>query len=88
MNAHLERFNRTIQDEFVDYHIRDLLLVSDFNHKLMDWLIWYNTRRVHHAFKNKLSPLQFMMMKQEEMSDSSLSVLTGNSRIGWAYTFY
>lgn len=88
MNAHLERFNRTIQDEFVDYHMGDLLAVSDFNRKLMDWLIWHNTKRVHHAFKNKLSPLQFMKMKQEEMSDSSLSSLTGNSRIGWTYTFY
>lgn len=87
MNAHLERFNRTIQDEFVDYHINDLLTVSDFNRKLMDWLIWYNTRRVHYAFKNKLSPLQFMMMKQEEMSDSSSVILTENSRIGWTYTY-
>ena len=88
MNAHLERFNRTVQDEFVDYHIGDLLVVRDFNRKLMDWLIWYNARRVHYAFKNKLSPLQFMMMKQGEQSDSSFSSLTGNSRIGWTYTIH
>jgi len=24
MNAHIERFNRTVQEEFIDYHIHDL----------------------------------------------------------------
>lgn len=62
MNAHVERFNRTIQEAFVDYH--DLLLSEDvdrFNELLMDWLIFYNTRRVHHAFKNVLSPVQYLL---------------------------
>ena len=61
MNAHCERFNRTIQDEFIDYHAYDLLNPTAFNYKLMEWLIWYNTERTHHAFKNRLSPLQFMV---------------------------
>lgn len=56
MNAHCERFNRTIQEEFSDYHKPEV-----FNRKLIDYLIWYNTKRVHHAFKNKLSPVQFIM---------------------------
>ncbi|HLB50914.1 MAG TPA: DDE-type integrase/transposase/recombinase [Patescibacteria group bacterium] len=61
MNAHIERFNRTIQEEFVDFHVFDLLTPPVFNNKLIDYLIWYNTKRVHHAFKNKLSPVQFML---------------------------
>ena len=61
MNAHVERFNRTIQEEFVDYHANDLTDTQIFNRKLMDWLIWYNTKRVHYAFKNKLSPVQFIL---------------------------
>ena len=61
MNAHLERFNRTIQEEYVDYHLYDLIDTKKFNFKLMDWLIWYNTRRVHYAFKNKYSPVQYMI---------------------------
>ena len=61
MNAHLERFNRTIQDEFIDYHSCLLLNPDEFNRKLMDYLIFYNTQRVHHAFQNKLSPIQFML---------------------------
>ena len=60
MNAHCERFNRTIQEEFVNYHSKDLEIPDQFNGKLIDWLIWYNTKRVHHAFGNKLSPIQFM----------------------------
>jgi transposase InsO family protein len=61
MNAHVERFNRTIQEEFADFH-RGLLLDPDrFNNALMDWLLFYNTRRVHHAFKNKLTPVQYLL---------------------------
>lgn len=61
MNAHVERFNRTIQEDFVDYYSYDLLNPNIFNRKLMEWLLWYNTERPHHAFKNRLSPLQFML---------------------------
>jgi hypothetical protein len=46
MNAHAERFNRTIQESFVDYH--EELLFTDlalFNRKLADWLVFYNTER-------------------------------------------
>ena len=58
MNAHVERFNRTIQEEFVDYH-RDLLQdnLLDFNNKLFDYLLWYNTHRPHHGLALR-SPLQ------------------------------
>ncbi len=47
-NAHVERFNRTLNEEFLIYH-RELLRddVTEFNRKLIDWLIWYNTRRPH-----------------------------------------
>lgn len=61
MNAHCERFNRTIQEEFIDYNAYFLRDPSEFNKKLMEWLIWYNTERPHFAFKNRLSPLQFML---------------------------
>ena len=60
-NAHLERFNRTIQEEFVDFHSHELLDTDGFNRILMEWLMWYNTERVHWAFGNKLSPAQFML---------------------------
>ena len=60
MNSHIERFNRTIQDDFVDWHLSDLKDPDTFNHRLVDYLIFYNTERVHHAFQNKFSPVQYM----------------------------
>lgn len=82
MNAHVERFNRTIQEEFIDYHNSLLLNVDDFNNRLMDYLIWYNTKRVHHAFQNKLSPFQFMILLQK----SNKLKMPQESRIGGGYT--
>lgn len=38
-----------------------LMNPDDFNKKLMEDLVWFNTKRVHYAFKNKLSPVQFML---------------------------
>ncbi len=58
MNAHVERFNRTIQEEFVDFH-EDLLLtdIMAFNDKLFEYLTWYNLYRPHHALQLQ-SPMQ------------------------------
>ena len=65
MNAHVERFNRTIQEEFADYHRGLLLEPERFNEKLMDWLLFYNTKRVHHAFGNKLTPVQYLLQYEK-----------------------
>jgi transposase InsO family protein len=59
MNAHVERFNRTLQEEFVDYHAAELLEPSSFNRALADWLIWYNAERPHWSLGLK-SPIQFL----------------------------
>lgn len=83
MNAHLERFNRTIQDEFIDFHLYDLIDPDEFNRKLIDYLIFYNTERVHHAFQNKLSPIQFMLSLPQR---SFISKIPLESRIGCGYT--
>ncbi|HPO87616.1 MAG TPA: integrase core domain-containing protein, partial [Candidatus Hydrogenedentes bacterium] len=50
MNAHCERFNRTLQETFVDYH-EDLLFtdLKEFNRKLAQWLLAYNTVLPHHS---------------------------------------
>lgn len=84
MNAHVERFNRTIQEEFVDYHVNLLKEPGAFNRALMDYLIFYNTGRVHHAFKNKLSPVQFML----QWSETNVVKIPLESRIGLHYTQY
>ena len=84
MNAHVERFNRTLQDEFIDYFSYLLIDPDEFNRKLIDYLIFYNTERVHCAFQNKLSPIQFMMQWQPPVL--ILNQMSQESRIGWHYT--
>jgi transposase InsO family protein len=84
MNGHLERFNRTIQEEFVDYNVGLLMEPNRFNQKLIEWLIWYNTKRVHSAFQNKLSPLQYIMTLEKE----KLPKIYLESKNGWAYTIF
>jgi len=59
-NAHLERFNRTIQEQFA-YWNTDLLDDSTvFNRHLMLYLIWYNTEKPHRAIDKK-SPLRYYL---------------------------
>ena len=81
MNAHSESFNGTIQEEFVDYHIN--LLFDDtttFNEKLTKYLLFYNSKRVHYAFKNKLTPLEVLTS-----SDYYVSQLPAECKNGWGY---
>lgn len=60
MQSEIERFNRTLSDAFIKQN-RDLLAydIDGFNRKLMDWLVWYNTRRPHWSL-GLLSPLRYI----------------------------
>jgi transposase InsO family protein len=91
MNTHIERFNRTIQEEFIDYFSYLLVNPDEFNRRLVDYLIFYNTERVHCAFKNKLSPAQFMVQWQKQkllqnQQNNLLFKMPVESKIGWHYT--
>ena len=66
-NPVLERFNRTIQEEFVEMTDVDPYFVSDFNQKLTDWLIEYNSNRPHKALDYK-SPLEYLDDYYSEVS--------------------
>ncbi len=57
-NCYLERFNRTIQDQYVTYHLDELEDPEIFNQGLMKYLIWYNTEKVHSRL-NKIPPLKY-----------------------------
>ena len=59
-NGHLERFNRTIQEQFVDWHTDSLYDPEDFNRILMEYLIWYNTEKPHRGI-GKLPPLRYYL---------------------------
>jgi transposase InsO family protein len=51
MNAHCERFNRTVQEEYLDYHVPELMQPTTFNAGMMRYLLWYNTERPHFGLK-------------------------------------
>lgn len=65
MNAHVERFNRTIQEEFLNYHEDLLVEPQAFNRELIPWLLWYNGERPHWGLKLK-SPVQFLMEQKPQ----------------------
>ncbi len=74
MNAHNERFNRTIQEQFINFNEDLLYLDIDlFNQKIADWLIDYNTKIPHHSLKMMKSrrnedktPVQYLLENHSE----------------------
>jgi len=59
-NGHLERFNRTIQEQFTDYHSDYIDEPDDFNRLLMGYLVWYNAEKVHRGI-GKTTPLRYYL---------------------------
>ncbi len=62
VNSFVERFNRTVQEEFI---LRCEEIYSDvmtFEKKLVEYLYWYNFKRPHSSL-NYLSPMTFIETK-------------------------
>jgi len=78
-NACVERFNRTIQEQFADWHIDELEELETFNRNLMEYLIWYNTERPHRSI-GKLPPLKYYL--------NNFFKPTQNSNMLWTLTIY
>jgi len=57
-NALLERFNRTIQEEWLAISFQGLDDIQTANSDLTEWLIHYNNVRPHQAL-DYLTPLQY-----------------------------
>lgn len=82
MNAHCERFNGVLQTECIDHHTNLLFDdITHFNTKLTEYLLFYNTKRVHCAFKNKLAPIEVLLQ-----SEYYVSQLSGECKSGWGQT--
>ncbi len=84
MNPHEERFNRTLQEEFVDYHAGELLNPVTFNEKLVTHLLWHNAERPHWGLGLK-SPIQFLVENHPEQSrmwwPNTVSIAIGSFRV-------
>ena len=74
-NAYIERFNRTIQEEFVDAHLDLFDDMHTFNDNMMDYLIYYNTVRPHKSL-NYQTPMGFMISEDPK------------SNMLWTHTVY
>jgi hypothetical protein len=59
INGVVERFNRTIQEEFINRNDEIYYDLDAFEVKLKNYLNWYNHKRPHHSLKY-LSPVQFI----------------------------
>jgi transposase InsO family protein len=71
VHAHIERFNKTLQEEFVDYHIDEAMVEPErFNKKLNGWLIYYNTKRPHQSL-DYLTPNQYLLQLQTQKGTQS-----------------
>lgn len=61
INGFIERANRTLSEEFLEGHLDTALSsIPELNHELVDYLIWYNTRRVHKSLGN-VSPIDYLL---------------------------
>ena len=77
-NGHLERFNRTIQEQFADWHMDIIYEPDEFNRILMEYLIWYNTEKPHRSI-GKLPPLRYYLDN---------FVIPQKSNMLWTLTIY
>jgi len=62
-NAEVERFNRTVWDEFISLG-NFTPFPEEFNPRLATWLIEYNFNRPHRSL-NLLSPMEFLTLNQK-----------------------
>jgi hypothetical protein len=61
INSFIERSNRTLREEFADHHRQTLLTsLDEFNQKLIEYLVWYNTERIHKSLNNQ-SPIDYLL---------------------------
>ena len=58
-NTRKRHWDYRIVEEFVNYNTQDLINPKIFNHKLSDWLYWYNCERDHHSLGYN-TPMEFM----------------------------
>lgn len=62
INAYIERYNRTVQEEFIDNNLDTIHDQALFHKKLADYLIFYNTKRVHKGLQNK-TPVDYLIQE-------------------------
>ena len=62
INGVVERFNRTVQEDFIDQNLHLLNQPKEFSLKLSDYLLFYNYQRPHQSL-NYMTPFQYLYQK-------------------------
>jgi len=60
INGCIERYQRTLSEEFIQAHEESIRYPQEFLHSLGEYLLFYNTQRVHFAL-GKQTPLDFLL---------------------------
>lgn len=64
-NGYVERFNWTIQDEFINYEIDTAVCdIKSFDQKLTNWLVYYNQIRPHQSL-GYMTPQNYLVQLQK-----------------------
>lgn len=71
INGCVERYQRTLTEEFIQAHEDLIREPPEFLHSLANYLVFYNTERIHHALKNQ-TPLAFLL-SQDQLSNMSVT---------------
>ncbi len=71
INGCVERFNRTLKEEFVDNNLDVIHDLTMFRDRLAQYLVFYNTQRPHKTLGLK-SPVEFLISKGD-MSNMSVT---------------
>jgi putative transposase len=71
INGCIERYNRTLREEFLNYHINLIEDPEQLNLKLADYLIFHNTERPHKALGLK-SPIDYLL-SERALSNKSVT---------------
>lgn len=60
INGCVERYQRTLSEEFIQVHGDSIRYPREFLHQLTEYLLFYNTQRIHFAL-GKQTPLDFLI---------------------------
>ena len=87
MNTFIENFNGLIQRQFVDWHYQELKDdVDSFNVDLIEYLLWYNTKKQHSAI-GKIPPLRYYVNTLIKKLNLPSPLATQKSNMLWTSAY-